>query len=232
MRLDGIHHVTNITGDAPRERRLLHGHAGLRLVKKSVNQDDPTVYHLFYADEQGSPGADITFFEYPGARAGPRGRRDDPHGRLARRLRRRRSTSGPSGSASSVRATRVALQRPGGPSARARRRARPGRAADRRPSGDPARARAAGLRGRARVRARLRGAERPVPRAARLRARGRALGRRAATRAAAGSSTSRRPRSPASPVPAPCTTSRGRRRWTSTRRGGSASPRRAAARRR
>jgi glyoxalase family protein len=43
---------------------------GLRLVKKTVNQDDPTVYHLFYADEAGSPGADITFFEYPGARRG------------------------------------------------------------------------------------------------------------------------------------------------------------------
>jgi glyoxalase family protein len=44
---------------------------GLRLVKKTVNQDDPTVYHLFYADELGSPGADLTFFEYPGL---PRGR--------------------------------------------------------------------------------------------------------------------------------------------------------------
>jgi glyoxalase family protein len=46
---------------------------GLRMVKKTVNQDDPTVYHLFYADEQGSPGADITFFEYPGARRGRAG---------------------------------------------------------------------------------------------------------------------------------------------------------------
>jgi glyoxalase family protein len=43
---------------------------GLRLVKKTVNQDDPSVYHLFYSDENGSPGADITFFEYPGARPG------------------------------------------------------------------------------------------------------------------------------------------------------------------
>jgi glyoxalase family protein len=42
-------------------------------VKKSVNQDDPTVYHLFYADEQGTPGADITFFEYPGAARGRAG---------------------------------------------------------------------------------------------------------------------------------------------------------------
>ena len=43
------------------------------MVKKTVNQDDPTVYHLFYADEDGSPGADITFFEYPGARRGRAG---------------------------------------------------------------------------------------------------------------------------------------------------------------
>ena len=46
---------------------------GLRLVKKTVNQDDPTVYHLFYADEQGDAGSDITFFEYPGARPGRAG---------------------------------------------------------------------------------------------------------------------------------------------------------------
>ncbi len=46
---------------------------GLRLVKKSVNQDDPTVYHLFYADEEGGAGSDITFFEYPNAARGARG---------------------------------------------------------------------------------------------------------------------------------------------------------------
>ena len=46
---------------------------GLRLVKKTVNQDDPSVYHLFYADEDGSPGADLTFFEYPGAAPGRAG---------------------------------------------------------------------------------------------------------------------------------------------------------------
>jgi glyoxalase family protein len=70
MRLDGIHHVTCITGDAPRNVDFYTRVLGLRLVKKSVNQDDPTVYHLFYADEAGSPGSDITFFEYPGARPG------------------------------------------------------------------------------------------------------------------------------------------------------------------
>src|SRR5262249_21728351 len=71
MRLEGIHHITAITGDAPRNLDFYAHVLGLRLVKKTVNQDDPTVYHLFYADERGSPGADLTFFEYPGA---PRGR--------------------------------------------------------------------------------------------------------------------------------------------------------------
>jgi glyoxalase family protein len=65
MRLEGIHHVTAITGDAPRNVDFYTRVLGLRLVKKTVNQDDPTVYHLFYADEGGSPGSDITFFEYP-----------------------------------------------------------------------------------------------------------------------------------------------------------------------
>jgi glyoxalase family protein len=73
MRLEGIHHITCITGDAPANVEFYAGVLGLRLVKKSVNQDDPTVYHLFYADELGSPGADITFFEYPGARGGRAG---------------------------------------------------------------------------------------------------------------------------------------------------------------
>jgi glyoxalase family protein len=71
VRLDGIHHVTCITADAPRNVDFYTRVLGLRLVKKTVNQDDPTVYHLFYADEDGSPGSDITFFEYPGV---PRGR--------------------------------------------------------------------------------------------------------------------------------------------------------------
>jgi glyoxalase family protein len=73
MRLDGIHHITAITGNAPVNVDFYARVLGLRLVKKTVNQDDPTVYHLFYADEQGSPGSDITFFEYPGARRGRAG---------------------------------------------------------------------------------------------------------------------------------------------------------------
>ena len=54
MRLEGIHHVTAITGDAPGNVDFYVRVLGLRLVKKTVNQDDPTVYHLFYADERGS----------------------------------------------------------------------------------------------------------------------------------------------------------------------------------
>ena len=74
MQLEGIHHVTAITGDAPGNVEFYVGVLGLRMVKKTVNQDDPTVYHLFYADEKGSAGSDITFFEYPGV---PRGRAGD-----------------------------------------------------------------------------------------------------------------------------------------------------------
>jgi glyoxalase family protein len=70
VQLDGIHHITCITGDAPRNVDFYVRVLGLRMAKKTVNQDDPTVYHLFYADDRGSPGADLTFFEYPGARPG------------------------------------------------------------------------------------------------------------------------------------------------------------------
>jgi glyoxalase family protein len=71
MRLEGIHHITAITEDAQRNVDFYAGVLGLRLVKKTVNQDNPTVYHLFFADEKGSAGSDLTFFEYPGV---PRGR--------------------------------------------------------------------------------------------------------------------------------------------------------------
>jgi glyoxalase family protein len=73
MRLDGIHHITAITSDAQRNVDFYVGVMGLRLVKKSVNQDDPTVYHLFYGDEHAHPGLDLTFFEYPGAAPGRAG---------------------------------------------------------------------------------------------------------------------------------------------------------------
>jgi glyoxalase family protein len=71
VKLEGIHHITAITADAQGNVDFYAGVLGLRLVKKSVNQDDTSVYHLFYADETGDPGSDLTFFEYPGV---PRGR--------------------------------------------------------------------------------------------------------------------------------------------------------------
>jgi glyoxalase family protein len=71
MNLEGIHHITAITADAQKNVDFYAGVLGLRLVKKSVNQDHTSVYHLFYADENADPGSDITFFEYPGT---PRGR--------------------------------------------------------------------------------------------------------------------------------------------------------------
>jgi len=70
MQLNGIHHISAITGDARRNAEFYAGTLGLRLVAKTVNQDDPGAYHLFYADEHGSPGGDLTFFEYPGAKRG------------------------------------------------------------------------------------------------------------------------------------------------------------------
>jgi glyoxalase family protein len=71
VKLDGIHHITAITADAQQNVDFYVGVMGLRLVKKSVNQDETSVYHLFYGDEAGDAGADLTFFEYPGV---PRGR--------------------------------------------------------------------------------------------------------------------------------------------------------------
>src|SRR5579864_7999473 len=64
MRLEGIHHITAITADARRNLEFYTHVLGLRLVKKSVNQDDPSVYHLFYADKVGTPGTDMTFFDW------------------------------------------------------------------------------------------------------------------------------------------------------------------------
>jgi glyoxalase family protein len=73
VKLEGVHHITAITGDAQKNVDFYAGVLGLRLVKKTVNQDDPTVYHLFFADEKGDAGSDLTFFEYPGAPAGRAG---------------------------------------------------------------------------------------------------------------------------------------------------------------
>jgi glyoxalase family protein len=73
MKLEGIHHITGITADAQRNVDFYADVLGLRLVKKSVNQDQTSVYHLFYADETGDPGSVITFFEYPGLPTGRAG---------------------------------------------------------------------------------------------------------------------------------------------------------------
>jgi glyoxalase family protein len=63
--LGGLHHVTAITGDAPGNVAFYTRTLGMRLVKKTVNQDDVSAYHLFYADAKGSPGTDLTFFDWP-----------------------------------------------------------------------------------------------------------------------------------------------------------------------
>ena len=65
MRLKGFHHLTAVTADAPRNHHFYTQVLGLRMVKKTVNQDDVKAYHLFYADGEGSPGTDITFFDWP-----------------------------------------------------------------------------------------------------------------------------------------------------------------------
>jgi glyoxalase family protein len=73
VKLEGIHHITAITADAQRNVDFYARLLGLRLVKKTVNQDQPSVYHLFYADEEGDPGSDLTFFEFPGTPPGRAG---------------------------------------------------------------------------------------------------------------------------------------------------------------
>jgi glyoxalase family protein len=76
VKLEGIHHITAITADAQNNVDFYAGVMGLRLVKKTVNQDNPTVYHLFFADEKGSAGSDLTFFEFPGVPPGRAGAGD------------------------------------------------------------------------------------------------------------------------------------------------------------
>jgi glyoxalase family protein len=65
----GLHHITCIAGDAQENVEFYAGVMGMRLVKRSVNQDAPDTYHLFYADAEGSPGTDLTFFPWPGMQA-------------------------------------------------------------------------------------------------------------------------------------------------------------------
>src|SRR5215217_6584197 len=65
MELGGLHHLTAISGDAPGNVAFYTRVLGMRLVKKTVNQDDVSAYHLFYGDEIGSPGTEMTFFDWP-----------------------------------------------------------------------------------------------------------------------------------------------------------------------
>jgi len=68
MQLEGIHHLTAITADTAGNHGFYTRILGMRLVKKTVNQDDVSAYHLFYADKNASPGSDLTFFDWPVAR--------------------------------------------------------------------------------------------------------------------------------------------------------------------
>jgi glyoxalase family protein len=70
MAIEGLHHVTAICADAPRNVDFYGRVLGLRLVKKTVNFDQPDVYHLYYGDETGTPGSILTFFEFPDAAPG------------------------------------------------------------------------------------------------------------------------------------------------------------------
>ena len=65
MHLSGIHHLTGLSATASGNHDFYTGVLGMRLVKKTVNQDDTTAYHLFYADAEGRPGTDLTFFDWP-----------------------------------------------------------------------------------------------------------------------------------------------------------------------
>ena len=70
MKLEGMHHITMITGDARQNVEFYADVLGLRFVKKTVNFDAPDAYHLYFGDEAGSPGSILTWFEFAGARPG------------------------------------------------------------------------------------------------------------------------------------------------------------------
>src|SRR3954454_12882175 len=73
FRTTGIHHVTGIASNPQRNLDFYAGTLGLRLVKRTVNFDDPTTYHFYFGDEEGSPGSILTFFPWPDARRGRQG---------------------------------------------------------------------------------------------------------------------------------------------------------------
>ena len=225
MKLEGIHHITAITGDAPRNVDFYARVLGLRMVKKTVNQDDPSVYHLFYADEHGSPGADLTFFEYPGA---PLGRAGDGHGppdRVARGLRRRARLLGTPPGRRGRRAPAATATACASPT----RRGWSTSCVSSDSSDDPLIAdhpevprehRAPGLRRRARLQlADPEAQPRPAGAGPGLHRGRRRAGSCAATTAPAGWPTTPRPPSAATRRRAPCTTWPSPRRWTTTSSG-------------
>ena len=142
MRLEGIHHVTAITGDAPGNVDFYAGLLGLRLVKKTVNQDDPTVYHLFYADEHGSARARTSRSSSTRARSAVGPARDGAP--VVLRVASEEALDfwaarlGAEGVEGSATEGGLRFRRSGGARARARRRRDLGRAARRREPGDPA----------------------------------------------------------------------------------------------
>src|SRR3989440_922215 len=73
MRLEALHHITMITADAQQNVDYYEDVLGLRLVKKTVNFDQPDAYHLYFGDERGTPGSILTWFEFPGASPGRAG---------------------------------------------------------------------------------------------------------------------------------------------------------------
>ncbi|WP_373231153.1 ring-cleaving dioxygenase [Cohnella sp.] len=73
MIVKGIHHLSAMTGNAPGNFKFYTQVLGMRLIKKTVNQDDTTAYHLFYGDERGNPGTELTFFDFPGIGEGKDG---------------------------------------------------------------------------------------------------------------------------------------------------------------
>ena len=129
MKLEGMHHITMITGDARGNVAFYADTLGLRLVKKTVNFDAPDAYHLYFGDEAGSPGSILTWFEFAGVQPGRAGRGDDPHDPARAWHPTTRWTSGRSDSPTRGRATErgdgtLRFTDPDGLGSRARRRGR------------------------------------------------------------------------------------------------------------
>ena len=226
MTLDGLHHITMITGDARQNVAFYADLLGLRMVKKTVNFDSPDAYHLYFGDEAGTPGTLLTWFEFPGAAPARPRRGRDPHARAGRRERGGAGLLGRAPERARVperaRRRRAALRRLRRARARAGHRRPRERAAARRAPRDPRRARRHRAGRSARVRARPHRRRPAAHRRAGLHA---ARGRRIpARRRAPALPLGLRPGRPvaAVPAPAPSITSPGARPTRITSPGGSA----------